>query len=78
MQISRSRPRRPARCKGNSGKVRFRDHEDATRALSQLRRNGQDEGPKRVYHCPACDGWHLTSMRYVPSWVFGLDNTRPA
>lgn len=59
MNTTRSRPRRAARCAGYVGWVRYRSHEDATRALTWLRRLGPDDIPRRAYRCPRCAGWHL-------------------
>lgn len=73
MKISRSRPNSPARC-GRNGKVRYRNHEDATRALSTLRRTGSQTIPRRAYRCPECAGWHLTSMVEVPRWALRLES----
>lgn len=42
-----------------SGKTRFRDHESAARALR--RPSSRSVVPVRVYLCPQCKGWHLTS-----------------
>lgn len=66
-----------------SGKVRFRDKREALDALHQAvaerRRMVEDGKPSRrrecrVYACPSCNGWHLTSQpadyrmtTYVPS-----------
>ena len=66
-----------------SGKVRFRDKREALDALHHavaVRRVVEAEGQAtrrkecRVYPCPSCSGWHLTSQpadyrmtNYVPS-----------
>jgi hypothetical protein len=66
-----------------SGKVRFRDKREALDALHHavavrrvLEAEGQDTRRKecRVYPCPSCNGWHLTSQpadyrmkSYMPS-----------
>ena len=66
------RPRRRADVCPLTGKIRWRDHEEAIRALHatqnanatatfhgiESRRN-----ECRVYDCPACGGWHLTSWQ---------------
>jgi hypothetical protein len=50
-----------------SGKVRFRDHREAVRALHSAARArefscGESHRAEcRAYACPACRGWHLTS-----------------
>lgn len=57
--------------KCGSGKKRFRDHKEATRALhrSQLRQQWssiEDQFTRRretrAYECYTCNGWHLTSQ----------------
>lgn len=56
--VARSAKKRA--CK--SGKVRFRDHQSATRALRTARaRSSREVVPQRAYECPMCKGWHLTS-----------------
>ena len=42
-----------------TGKVRYRDRLGAEIALALLVR--EDHGEARVYRCPRCFGWHLTS-----------------
>ncbi len=69
MRVPRSRPRRPALCNARKHFVRFRDRQDATRALANLRRSGRSELPVRVYRCADCFGWHLTSLPSVPPWA---------
>ena len=45
-----------------SGKRRFRDHESARRVLTEMRRASRRQVvPARIYECPLCQGWHLTS-----------------
>ena len=47
-------------------KVRFRDEIGAKLALAQIRWKDKPNRPKqetRVYKCPECHGWHLTSMK---------------
>jgi hypothetical protein len=50
------------RCR--SGKVRYRDHISAARALVILQGRGERRGKTltRCYPCPSCLGWHLTSQ----------------
>jgi hypothetical protein len=46
------------------GKVRFHDEIAAKIALAKIRAKDNPRRPKterRVYHCPKCAGWHLTS-----------------
>ena len=46
-------------------KVRYRDHTSAAMALRVLReRSNHDKIPVRVYECPICKGWHLTSKDF--------------
>lgn len=44
-------------------KRRYRDEIAAKLALSRIARYGEprEHTPIRCYHCPICDGWHLTS-----------------
>lgn len=53
-----------------NGKIRYRDHREATDELQRLRNNARraDElggvhtiNVRRKYACKACKGWHLTS-----------------
>lgn len=50
----------PTRCWPH-GKIRYRDSKDAKKA----RRDRESKGAPnlRVYRCPHCGGWHLTSQR---------------
>lgn len=53
------------RCE-DAGKVRYRNENDAINALSSLK-SYQNKGEekrqeKRIYECPKCSGWHLTSQ----------------
>jgi hypothetical protein len=41
-------------------KVRYLTEIDAKVKLWKAQR--MDAGVKRVYHCPFCDGWHMTSQ----------------
>jgi len=47
------------RCKA-TGKVAFRDEDDADAAL-EARKDGA-RGETRAYPCDHCGGWHLTSQ----------------
>lgn len=44
-------------------KRRFRSKKEATHALHRIanRVDNRDRKPTRVYQCPACKGWFLTS-----------------
>lgn len=62
----------PTTRKCPSGKLRYRDHRQAIKALhsvqrsrdAQLRRVGVTRRAEcRAYECFACKGWHLTSQR---------------
>lgn len=57
------RPRSQGRC--HSGKIRWIDGYNAQLALDcaqKLRREtGAEKVEKRIYECPICKGWHLTS-----------------
>lgn len=45
-----------------NGKVRFRDHKEARRALHLIAfDDSRDKRPVRSYDCPICFGVHLTS-----------------
>ncbi|MFC9975895.1 hypothetical protein ACFVH6_33900 [Spirillospora sp. NPDC127200] len=68
MSRRRARPRGPRRAACPSGKVRFRDRIAATLALATIQHDDRPGRPKieaRVYRCPSCAGWHLTSARPV-------------
>lgn len=46
-------------------KKRFRDQAQATAALRRITANPHQKKPRqpqRVYQCPRCKGYHLTSM----------------
>lgn len=53
-----SRKRNWTRCRP-TGKRRYRDKLDALEVASRA----AVTGPQRAYHCPECDGWHLTRSR---------------
>lgn len=63
-----SKPRRHKGCP-RTGKTRFRDEAAARQALARTRKRvtftaRPDDGSHpaaRVYPCPFCRGWHLTS-----------------
>ena len=54
----------------DSGKRRYRDHQEAIRGLhsTTAARNLGDERRRecRVYECSECRGWHLTSLAMYP------------
>jgi hypothetical protein len=66
----RRRTRRTwAKCSA-TGKVRFRDHDSATKALVEAKISASwnavrdlpsSRAETRTYRCPHCRGWHLTS-----------------
>lgn len=62
--MPRGRKRRATTC-GDNRKVRYRDRKDAKQALAAVRIGAQMKGttpPIRVYHCPRCNGWHMTAL----------------
>ena len=42
-------------------KTRFTTEADAKRALNKIHAGWMSKKPLRVYKCPVCSGWHLTS-----------------
>lgn len=57
--------RRVARSKRSAcptRKVRYRDHESATRALRNVAGSCRGKIPVRAYRCNLCRGWLLTSQ----------------
>ena len=45
------------------GKQRFRDKLSAKIALANIEHKDRDQArEQRVYKCPSCYGWHLTSQ----------------
>ena len=49
------------------GKVRFREHRDATQALRAFHDYPPAAHvPRRAYECDLCNGWHLTSQVATP------------
>jgi hypothetical protein len=45
-------------------KIRYRDRAGALTALSRIAwRDRHPHVETRAYHCPACNGWHLTSQQ---------------
>ena len=68
-----------------SGKIRYRDHREATSALQRLITQARlaDElggshtiAVKRQYRCTACEGWHLTSWETPTSPVASASRAR--
>lgn len=44
------------------GKRRYRSEADARAGMSGTKKRGDGRTPaRRVYQCPDCHGWHLTS-----------------
>jgi hypothetical protein len=43
------------------GKVRFSSDAAAQAALKKINPTRANNKPRRVYKCPRCGGWHLTS-----------------
>jgi len=61
----RARKRSGSKCR--TGKVRFRDHDEAIQVLWHAKMLRTVEGvterqERRAYLCNACNGWHLTSQ----------------
>lgn len=54
--------RRRTRVKTCGGKRRFRDQQEALRAMRTIQKNPRLVRPVRAYECHACNGWHLTSQ----------------
>lgn len=60
--------RRRTRANGKcpyTGKVRWKDHESAARAMATIRSENPTgrQLPVRAYQCvPGCRGWHLTHL----------------
>lgn len=49
------------------GKTRYRDQQEAVEALHRLQvKSKREVQPTRVYECPICNGYHLTSKEYKP------------
>jgi hypothetical protein len=44
-------------------KVRFKNDAAAQAALKKINPTKALKKPSRVYKCPVCAGWHLTSLR---------------
>lgn len=66
-----------------SRKIRYRDHQQASDALSSARwRRRLDEldgieskrNETRAYKCPDCSGWHVTS---IAAWVESSSDGTP-
>lgn len=51
-------------CKCTPHKVRYRDEIAAKLALASVQHKDgsrRSKSEKRLYHCPCCNGWHLTA-----------------
>lgn len=63
--------RRAARRACPTGKVKYRNEHDArvglVGAVIGKNRGDQRRHERRVYECPHCAGWHLTSAAYRPA-----------
>lgn len=58
-RLTTSRPQRSLKCSATPGKVRYKTEK---LAVEGSRRHQLLSGtPQRVYFCPDCDGWHLSS-----------------
>jgi hypothetical protein len=56
-----------------SRKVRYRDSDEAKKALSRIKATAgqvRHATPVRYYECGMCQGWHLTSQDHYesPRW----------
>jgi len=49
-------------------KIRYSSEDLALEALEDAltKRNGRPKNEKRAYHCPTCEGWHLTALAKPP------------
>lgn len=67
----RAAPGAPSRMLCPTGKVRFAGERSALAALQRIAADAVEavfraRQPCRVYECPRCDGWHLTSQQVAP------------
>lgn len=62
LMLGPSRKSKPAYCYAyRSPKIRYRDRKDAKK--EKMRLEGKRTPYLRVYKCPHCNGWHLTSAQ---------------
>lgn len=55
---------------GCTGKVRYRDHDQAIRAMQTINNNSvRQHTPNHVYACGNCRGFHLSSSMKHSDWV---------
>ncbi|CAM2852393.1 hypothetical protein [Skermania piniformis] len=47
-----------------TGKLAYADRDTAEATLASMDRRDQRRREQRVYKCPFCGGWHLTSQPY--------------
>lgn len=63
------------------GKVRYPDQKEAQLALAVIKgRANPKHTENRAYHCPICNGWHLTSAKSIEDTVLSgsvLQRTNP-
>lgn len=52
------------KCHGKQKRIRYPTELEAKIALAAA--IARDTGEKRTYHCPICQGWHLTSQDKNP------------
>ena len=69
------------KCTLNRSKVRYPNKREAQLALAVIKGRGNPKHTeKRAYHCPICNGWHLTSAETVNDTVLSgsvLQHTNP-
>jgi hypothetical protein len=62
-----ARPRRATYCwVTQRGKIRYRTRKDAKAARAAALGRRPEAEQLRIYKCPTCDGFHLTSLRTPP------------
>lgn len=62
--------RTAGKCQLSRNKVRYPSKSDAQLALAVIKGRGNPKHTeKRAYHCPVCNGWHLTSAEKVEETV---------
>lgn len=69
------------KCRLSRGKVRYPDRREAQLALAVIKgRANPKHTESRAYHCPICNGWHLTSAKSIEETVLSgsvLQRTNP-
>lgn len=79
--MQRTLYRTAGKCKLPRGKVRYPSQQEAQLALAVIKGQGSRKHTEsRAYHCPVCDGWHLTSMKNADDIILSgsvLQKTNP-